>query len=910
MSNIKKNCDNLKKFLNSRRTSKGEPYTHNSILDKKNNCGYGGCFNIQEKDKEEFYEIYCDSVFKHGEQSFLAEKHEDIGPILIDIDLRYLKSISEARLYTKLFIDNVLKVYMRIISEYLILKEDIERYAFIFEKKRPIEYNETTMKDGIHIIFPYLITEPSIQYIIRDKVLLECDALLKDIAVCNSPQDIFDEAVIENNSWLLYGSTKPGKEYYKLTGIYQVGKNKNNSELIKINQPDTYTNDYLVRKLSIQGHLVYTEVNKTKIDEIQHLKTNTHKIKIKKTHTKTYHKYKKDIPPPENKDLIDKYIDILSSERADDYKTWIEVGWCLHNIWPGFIDEWIKFSKKSTKSYSNIDKECKELWDNMNNEGLGLGTLHHWCQHDNPYKYQRLREESMSNHLIKCTTGPSAPSYDVAKVVFELFKHEYACISLKNKSWYEFRNHLWVESDNGINLRTKISNDTVNLFNTEAGNYNKKSATVGNEDPQKETYMMRAKKLTDISLKLRTTNFKKQVMEEGAELFHKEKFYEKLDSNPKLLGFNNGIYDLETLQFRDGHPEDFVSYSTGNDYYEMDNNDPVFSEIEEFVSQVLPKKEVRDYVLMLLSTFLCGETGDELFHIWTGSGGNGKSKLIELFELGLGDYSCKLPITVLTRKRACSNEATPELARTKGKRFACLQEPDDNEKIQVGLMKELTGGDTIQARALHKEPIEFKPQFHMILTCNKLPKIPSDDGGTWRRLRVVEFTSEFKDEPNPEKDYQFKIDHNLSNKLKNWGPAFIWLLLNKYYRIYKEGDKSSGISPGLKEPKEVKLCTNNYRVINDVYAEFIDENIEEYPKSNLTIMEVFNVFKSWYKDTYGDIKCPAKKELKTYMDKKYGISEKGKGIFRGIKFINISDSEDEDEMIIPSEFIPTTDAGV
>ena len=77
-------------------------------------------------------------------------------------------------------------------------------------------------------------------------------------------------------------------------------------------------------------------------------------------------------------------------------------------------------------------------------------------------------------------------------------------------------------------------------------------------------------------------------------------------------------------------------------------------------------------------------------------------------------------------------------------RFVVLQEPDQKEKLQAGLLKELTGGDTIYARALHKEPIEFQPQFTMFMTTNKLPSLSATDGGAWRRILVTEFKSRFK----------------------------------------------------------------------------------------------------------------------------------------------------------------------
>ena len=63
-----------------------------------------------------------------------------------------------------------------------------------------------------------------------------------------------------------------------------------------------------------------------------------------------------------------------------------------------------------------------------------------------------------------------------------------------------------------------------------------------------------------------------------------------------------------------------------------------------------------------------------------------KSKLVELITLTLGEYACNLPVALLTQKRKASGAASPEMARTRGKRFCVMQEPDVNETLNVGEM--------------------------------------------------------------------------------------------------------------------------------------------------------------------------------------------------------------------------------
>ena len=110
--------------------------------------------------------------------------------------------------------------------------------------------------------------------------------------------------------------------------------------------------------------------------------------------------------------------------------------------------------------------------------------------------------------------------------------------------------------------------------------------------------------------------------------FHDGKFLEKLDSNLDLIGFENGVYDLANGEFREGYPEDYISFSTKIDYVPMQLNDPMVKDVNKFVEQVLPIPRVREYVLKILGSVLSGKTGQEKFHVWTGCHAKGAKILM------------------------------------------------------------------------------------------------------------------------------------------------------------------------------------------------------------------------------------------------------------------------------------------
>lgn len=830
-------CSHLLRY----KVEKGSEFTHTSIIK------LSGAFYVPTDEMDAFFTIY-NKAFLANEDLYMTEKHRDISPYLIDLDFKFEKSDKLERLYTLDDIKAVIKLYTNQISTYVSVPETYAIY--LLEKPYPT-VDKGIIKDGIHIIIPDIVTKPSVQHLIRKDLLPDIKATLARLNCVNTIEDVVDEAVIERNNWQMYGSKKPNCEAYAVT--HKFVWNTSDAVLTEEDMPER---SKLVEVLSIRNKYDANDLKIEKQDSIKEFEQVTASKKKKQNMTnpmlQSSHNNKKNVV--ENLEHISKLVDILSEDRANSYHEWIRVGWCLRNIDYRLLPKWIDFSKRSSKFE---DGECEKLWNYMRDDGLGIGTLYMWARNDDAEQFREIMNADIT-HLI--FTSRNETHYDVARVVHFMFKHEFVCASIKHQFWYQFRENRWVPCDSGYTLNQKLSTDVFKQYSTAAASYHSRAASTESETEQ-SVFTEVAKKLGGIATKLKMGPYKENIMTECRRLFHMEKFEEKLDSKCHLVGFDNGVYDLELKEFREGRPEDYISFSTGCNYNLYDAHHPFAKQMQTFVSQVLTKEHIKEYVLLLLSSFLNGNIREERFHIWTGSGSNGKSKLIDLFEQSFGDYCCKFPVTLLTQKRGASSAATPEIARSKGKRFAVLQEPSEDEKLNVGLMKELSGGDKIQARALFKDVIEFKPQFKMVLTCNHLPNVPSDDGGTWRRIRLVEFTSKFVNNPDPVKETEFPIDTELSSRFADWKEYFISLLI-EYYKKYCD-------MGGIKEPEEVLQCTREYQRTNDFYLDFVEGEVESHEMSFLSVNDAYSVFKYWQKDNVPHLKIK-KKDFMVAMDKVCG----------------------------------------
>ena len=826
-----------------------------------------------DKENRKKLNKYVKEANKHEVNMGIAEKPKDYSPIKVDIDLEIPKEdYKNKRLYNDDLILKTTELYRDGIRKYLDVN-DSQLQACILEKDN-ISDKGLVVRDGLHIIFPYICSQSKVRHLIREHVVNEAKNLSMFKKFTKSVDEIFDKSIISSNFWIMYGNSKPKCRPYKLTQI--IAHDDSEMEISEFIDDESE----LVDIFSLQNN-TWKESNATPLnssysnEDIEYECSNKG---IDNTNNTTA--YDNILPLSREEEFRKaKYlVSLLSDERAENYQDWIRVGWALHNTDICLLEVWVDFSKRCSKKFN--EKECERLWQNMK-PGLSIRSLQSWAKEDNYTKYTEYMKSEFKELLTKSTNGDT---YSVAKALHTKYFDRFVCSSMKHNSWYEFKTHRWNRNDCGWSLQKLISEEFVNEYILVSTEYNLKAVKA--TGIEKEDLQKKASNFQRISDKLLNLNYKKQIMEECKLLFFDETFEDRLDENHDLLGCQNGVYDFAKSEFRAGRPDDCITLSTGNSYHNWNPNNPYSKNIVKFFEEILPNKNVRNYFLQALCTCLTGHNREEKLYIPTGSGANGKSLTFELVNLALGDYYISCPVTIMTRKRGASSQASPELARIKGKRIGVLQEPDNNETINVGIMKELTGNDAFQARGLFEEPKDIKPQIKFFLTCNDLPVVPSCDGGTWRRLRVIAFMSKFVDKPSGVN--QFKIDTRLKEKIKEWGPTFLSYLIYIFNSEYKKKNY-------LEEPDDVKYTTNMYKADNDHYTEYFNTRLEitSDAKTFLSKKNVYSDFKSWFSEFHGT-KVPRCDQLYKFLDETIGKENSTRTGWKRVNF-KVDEIDDDDD---------------
>ena len=329
------------------------------------------------------------------------------------------------------------------------------------------------------------------------------------------------------------------------------------------------------------------------------------------------------------------------------------------------------------------------------------------------------------------------------------------------------------------------------------------------------------------------------------------------DRDPWLFNIQNGTLDLRSGKLNPHNPENLitkispVTFTPEDLPFESQHRD----KWEAFLFEVfLGDIELIEFVQRFLGYSLTGDTSEQKFAIFHGSGSNGKSTLLRVLAHIFGDYFTNTPADTLMIKRDASGIPN-DVARLNGARLVEAQESERGRRLAESKIKALTGGDPITARFLHAEFFTFHPEFKLILVTNHKPQIEGVDYAIWRRIRLVPFGFTVPDEDQ---------NKDLVAELIEEAPGiFAWLIdgCRKWQR------------DGLTLPERVEKATNEYRTDEDILGEFLAVACDQDVDSSIseTTADLYAAYGIW---------C-TRNAIDAVSTTKFGIEIKEHGVQQG-----------------------------
>jgi putative DNA primase/helicase len=334
----------------------------------------------------------------------------------------------------------------------------------------------------------------------------------------------------------------------------------------------------------------------------------------------------------------------------------------------------------------------------------------------------------------------------------------------------------------------------------------------------------------------------------------------ELDADPSLLNAQNGTVDLRTGELLEHDPKHLITKIAPVNYVQG-----AVSELwSGFLDEVFEgDQDIIAFMQRFVGYCLSGDISDPAFLIAHGTGSNAKSTFFNTVQYVMGDYSDSAAANTFLRKdRSGINN---DVAGLMGVRFVLTSETAQGERLDLVLVKQVTGGDSIKARFLNKEYFTFKPQMKIAMVTNNKPEIDEAGNAMWRRVHLVPFTASFLGREDPE----------MPNKLKQAGEAILAWGVQGFMAFMAAGKH-------LNPPDKVKAATQAYREEQDTLAQFFDDRCTLGPNEKAQSALLYKAYEDWCNDN--GVRRLGDKEFANQLQA-HGYSKKksdGKMVWRGI----------------------------
>ena len=505
---------------------------------------------------------------------------------------------------------------------------------------------------------------------------------------------------------------------------------------------------------------------------------------------------------------------------------------CPYDMLP--INGHVALPNNTLQSIFGIENVYNNVTINNNYDAKSI--LETFAIHKSEYE---VFEDKTLNELVYLSLNGTG--FKIAELVFYLYQGQFNCTA--NNTWYEYKDHRWRL---GAPVLFKLISSDVTKYYVKLIDFYKDLKTSDAKEREHNERMIAV--ITGVIKSLETTTFKNSIMQDICSTFYlnNKEFENELDSRHYLIGFENGVYDLEKHEFRAGRPEDNITMSVGYDY--TNEYSAYKDNLFKFLEDIIPDPDDRDFLLKYTATGLCGANKEEICLIMSGDTRNGKTKFKELVDHTLGQYFVTFSSNLLTSQRPAPNCPVPELMAFINKRFGMGSEPDAKAKINASFYKFFTGNETMPARGLYdKALIQIKPTHKIAILCNSIPLFDVNDQAVWTRTRCIEFPTKFVD--NPQHSNEKKIDKTIGEQLVLWRQDFMILLIDKY----KEYQRS-----GLVATEKILKFTKLYNAENDIYKQYLEERTEK-AETHIHTSVLYNDFKKWFSSNNPTSRIPSNK---------------------------------------------------
>jgi phage/plasmid-associated DNA primase len=760
--------------------------THKRIKDEANHIG-GGTYIIQGEDLATFYGLVYNEAVVLGNIWTLTERQSSDDRILIDLDFKHAHGTERKWDYDDAH--NILQEYMEQLKLLVDFKAGQKVSAYIMARDAPNHLPDgTKTKDGIHIIIN-LKLKRKLQAELRKRVMAkaveegtEIKGVMDKLELTNGLNDVFDESITKGGTdWQIIGCRKSATAgVYKIQRQFKYELDPADREwMLEIGDPiptpppREIFNDVIVTatktecELTRDGQRIINptaEANNRRDTERQQLL---------------------DEAVPE--DIIKLYqcLDTVKRCGAGTHSNWVGVMLATKGaIGDAGKEIFVEWSWTFGDPHTRADQDAvADLYDQANPTALTAGSLHYWAREDNPELYRELftrqekvikmktAEEQMDTILTNGYT-----EYKMAVLFKILHGDVHVCQDRERRTIYNFTNEMMWQKDTGVIIRLKLSERLPPLFKAKIVQLTEERDAL---DPIEDEQLIDAinRKINGCSnaiYKLESTNDKEKIFKEIADLLYKPKFLDDFNRAKDELPIKpRSVVHLQTLEVRQRTIKDKWTYECDAEFLEGDKfkaEDEMWMKTY-FLQLFRHRADTMETTLDIFKTSLSGRVVRHMFFLLGEKGSNGKSLMIKGLQETFTGATDTISKKIIVQDNRATSALNTEVEKLENCRVALTSEFDKNEKMNIKMIKEVSGGDRICLRGMRETERTIKPTANLFAVTNDMPsmkiKNPKEQSAFFKRLIIIPFNAEFENDTEFEANFLKKKSQLLTFILKH-----------------------------------------------------------------------------------------------------------------------------------------------